>query len=192
MRRIDKEIKDPAELEAVLDRAEWGTLGLVSPDGEAVLVPLNVVRLGNSLFFHGSPVGQKMQIIGEGCRATFLVVEAFARIPSYALDPVNACPATQLFKSVLAYGRISVVSSPERRAMALQALMEKLQPEGGHEAIDAGNPHYHGRLQSTAVLEMTLERLTGKFAFGQKWTPERRDHVTDFLRQRGEPLDQAT
>ena len=191
MRRRDKEVTDHGALEGILDGAEWGTLGLVTPEGHPRLVPLNFVRLQDRIYFHGSPSGEKMEVLKASGEAVFLVVDAYAQIPSYAFDPVSACPASQFFKSVMLHGRVAEVADPERKAEVLEALMRKLQPEGGYETITASSPTYAG-LRNVAVLEMTVERMSGKFGLGQKLRPEQRATVLDLLEQRGKPGDLRT
>jgi len=173
MRRTDKEIIDPAALDAVLDAVEWGTLGLAGAEGLPVLVPVNFVRCGDRLSFHGATTGEKMARLQVSGAATFLVVEPYALIPSYASSDARACPATQFYKSVLLYGQVEVVTDRARKAGLLQALMEKLQPEGGHLPITDADPQYRAGLDGVAVLEMTVARRSGKFAFGQMFSADR-------------------
>ena len=192
MRRMDKEHTDPKDLDEVLDAVTWGTLGLAGPEGFPVLVPVNFVRCQDRIVFHGAPAGEKMDLLGANGAATFLVVEPYAFIPSYASDPVRACPSTQFFKSVLLYGQVAQVQEPARKAELLQAIMAKLQPEGGHTPITAPDPMYRASLAGVAVLEMTVARRSGKFAFGQTFTEPRRASVETLLATRGGPRDQET
>ena len=192
MRRTDKEMIDPAALDEVLDAVEWGTLGLAGPDGLPVLVPVNFVRCGDRISFHGATAGEKMELLKASGAATFLVVEAFAQIPSYASGDARACPATQFYKSVLLYGEVAPVADRARKAELLQALMVKLQPEGGHLPITGEDPQYRASLDGVAVLEMQVARRSGKFAFGQKFSVERRAAVEKLLKARGGARDLAT
>jgi nitroimidazol reductase NimA-like FMN-containing flavoprotein (pyridoxamine 5'-phosphate oxidase superfamily) len=179
MRRHDCECTDPKELDAVLARADWGTLGLVAADGRPVLVPL-------------AGAGEKVATIAHNPQASFLVVEAYAQVPSYAFHPQDACPATQYFKSVLVKGRIDRVEDPDEKAQALEALMEKLQPEGGHEPITAGSPTYRGALPGVAVFALTCQERTGKFKLGKQLKPEARAEVERVLEARNGPDDRRT
>ena len=192
MRRKDKEATDPTAIEAVLQAAEWGTLGLAGADGRPLLVPLNFVYHGGSIYFHGAHTGEKMQVLGAGGPATFLVVDAYAQVPSYAFDPVRACPASQYFKSIVAYGRVTPVAEPARKAEVLEALMRKLQPEGGYEPITAESQTYQAAIQGVAVLEFAIEHLTAKFGLGQNLKPEVREDAERFLEKRGCPMDLRT
>ena len=192
MRRSDKEHADPQDLDEVLDAVTWGTLGLAGPEGWPVLVPVNFVRCQDRIVFHGATSGEKMDLLQAKGEATFLVVDPYAFIPSYASDPVRACPSTQFFKSVVSYGRVALVEDPMRKAELLQAIMRKLQPEGGHVPITAPDPMYRAALAGVAVLEMTVARRSGKFAFGQTFPEPRRATVEALLASRGGHRDLET
>jgi hypothetical protein len=192
MRRQDCEMSEPEELEGVLARAEWGTLGLVSAQGTPVLVPLNFVFHQDQIFFHGAKAGEKFGLIQAAPQASFLVVEAYAQIPSYAFDPANACPATQFFRSVLVKGRVEEVRDPVRKAEVLDAIMRKLQPEGGYEPIRAEHPIYQASVRGVAVFAMTCVEMTGKIKLGQKLGAEARTRVGAVLEARGGPMDAHT
>jgi nitroimidazol reductase NimA-like FMN-containing flavoprotein (pyridoxamine 5'-phosphate oxidase superfamily) len=192
MRRHDKEVTDRAALEEVLVQAEWGTLGLVTPEGRPLMVPLNFVYDEGHLYFHSSPAGEKMATLKAGGEASFLVVDSYALIPSCALDPAQACAASQFYKSVLAYGRVTVVEDLDRKVEVLERLMKRLQPEGGYQPIAAASPMYQAGVKGIAVLAMTVDRLSGKFGLGQNLNPETRAAVVRFLQQRGAPGDART
>jgi nitroimidazol reductase NimA-like FMN-containing flavoprotein (pyridoxamine 5'-phosphate oxidase superfamily) len=192
MRRRDKEVTDRAALEEVLVQAEWGTLGLVTPEGRPLMVPLNFVYDQGRLCFHSSPAGEKMATLKANGEASFLVVDSYAVIPSYAFDPAQACSASQFYKSVLAYGRVTMVEDLERKVEVLERLMKRLQPEGGYQPITAAGPMYQAGVKGIAVLEMTVDRLSGKFGLGQNLNPETRTAVVRFLQLRGNPGDART
>ncbi|BDU74256.1 nitroimidazole resistance protein [Mesoterricola silvestris] len=192
MRRQEKELKDPEAVAEVLDGAEWGVLGLVSPQGAPILVPLNFVRLDGKVYFHGAHAGEKMEALRHHRQATFLVVDAYAQIPSYAFDPERACPASQYFRSVLLHGTLGEVEDPARKAAVLDALMRRLQPEGGYRPITAEDPMYAGSVGAVAILELTVERSSAKCEMGQRLTPAKRDSVRALLERRGTPTDLRT
>ncbi|WP_337588355.1 hypothetical protein [Paenibacillus gorillae] len=80
---------------------------------------------------------------------------------------------------------------PEK-ASALQALMVKLQPEGGHKPILADDPAYRGNVKGVAVVRINVEHMSAKFKFGQNETLEDRAPVLEGLRERGGELDHET
>jgi len=186
VRRQEKELKDPAAAAQVLDAAEWGVLGLAPEAGAPVLVPLNFVHLDGRVYFHGAQGGTKMDALRRCGAATFLVVDAYAQIPSYAFDPERACPATQYFTSVLLEGAVGEVTDLDRKAEVLDALMRKLQPEGGYRPITAGDPMYKASVGAVAILEFVPARCSVKSDVGQRLTPARRDSVRAILARRGD------
>ena len=185
MRKKEKEVKDPAAINAVLDAARWGTLGLVGADGKCVLVPISFVHYQDRIYFHSAPVGEKLQAIKANPEVTFLVVDPLAKIPSFVLDPVDANAGLLLFKSVILHGRIAFVTDPERKAEILGAVLKKYQPEGRYEPVTASSPMYKAVVKGVAILEMAVHRTSGKFSLGQKLKPEERTAVVQYLEGRG-------
>lgn len=192
MRRKEFLVTDPQELWPVLDAIEWGTLALITPQGTPLQVPLNFVHLEDHLYFHGSPAGEKVATLKQNSAASFLVVDPHALLPSTFFDPGNACPATQFFKSVLVKGRVRLVEEAGEKARALQALMTKLQPEGGYEAIRAGAPRYQAALRSVAVIALSMDAVTGKFKLGQNLSQEWADRIMERLEHRNASQDRRT
>ena len=192
MRRADYEMAEREEMERLLATASHGFMGIVTPDGWPAVVPLNFVFTDGRIYFHGAGEGEKMAAIAREPRVTFTVAEGFAIVPSYFRDPRLACPATQYYKCVMIRGRARVVTDTDEKARALQAIMEKLQPEGGHEPITASSALYRKSLKTTAVVAIEVERMTGKFKFGQNLPASKRESVADQLEARGCPVDHRT
>ncbi len=192
VRRTDYEMTERDQMEKLLAEATHGFLGLTGPDGWPRVVPLNYVTLDGKLYFHGANEGEKMDSLAADDRVTFVVVEDFSLVPSYFRDPKFACPATQYYKAVAIRGRARIVEDNDEKARALQALMEKLQPEGGYVPITATEPMYRKSLRTTAVVAIEIERMTAKFKFGQNLPASKREEVADQLAARGCPIDHRT
>lgn len=192
VRRTDYEMTERDQMDQLLREATHGYLGLTGPDGWPRVVPLNFVTLDGKLYFHGATEGEKMDSIAADDRVTFVVVEDFSLVPSYFRDPKFACPATQYYKAVAIRGRARVVEDVDEKAKALQALMEKLQPEGGYVPITAEDKLYRKSLRTTAVVAVEIERMTAKFKFGQNLPTAKREAVADQLSARGCPIDHRT
>lgn len=181
-----------AEIDRLLAEEGHGFLGITTPDGWPSVVPVNFVHLDGRIYFHGASEGEKMASLDADPRVTFTVVRDLSVVPSYYRDSRFACPATQYYQSVMIRGRARFVETAEEKARALQALMEKLQPEGGYEPITAAAPNYLKSLRMTAVTAIEIERITGKFKLGQNLPRRLRTSVADRLEQRGCPIDGAT
>ena len=183
-------IDDDAVIHGLLDRLEYGTLALCD-EGEPYSVPLNFVRLGKRLCFHGSPAGRKMRALARHPRGSFSAVEPYALIPStFSSDGGLACPATQFFLSVTAEGPLALVEDLEEKAKILEGLMAKLQPEGGYRPLE--EEIYRKSLEKTAVFCLQMERLGAKAKAGQNLSPERFGRIVEHLERRDGPRDRET
>ena len=191
VRRKDYQYDHPEAIDAFLDASTHGMLGFTRPDGSPGMVALNFVRLERTLYFHGAPEGEKMRSLVRDPRAVFMVTADFALVPSYFRAPKLACPATQYYKAVVVRGSVRQVAFRNEKATALQALMEKLQPEGGHEPI-LDNRLYRKSLDTTAVLALPMEEVTAKFKFGQNLPRRVRRSVAGRLSERDRPGDAET
>jgi nitroimidazol reductase NimA-like FMN-containing flavoprotein (pyridoxamine 5'-phosphate oxidase superfamily) len=174
---------------ALTDRAETMHLASVGGDGQPVLRALHVARVGRAFYFHGAPVGEKTETFGA--RAVLSSEEDVARIPSHFLDPERACPATTLYRSVQLHGTLERITCADEKARALQALMQKLQPEGGYMPITASSPLYTKALAGIDVVRLVPDVIQGKKKLGQNRTPTERARLYAGLLGRGERGDYA-
>ena len=191
MRRDELSSTDAAVFDEVASAAEIGELGLITADGTPRVVPLNFAAVEGRVYFHGARDGEKWSRLRADPRCSFSMVKAYSLIPSHWTAPRYACPATHFYKSVEIRGRCEPVDDLEEKAAALQALMEKYQPEGGHDPIRAADPVYAKALAGVAVFRVS-GAWTAKVKFGQNETPVRRRTWIEKLRERGEPRDLAT
>ena len=183
-------ITDKALIYAILDQAEYGTLAL-SCDDRPYAVPVNFVRIGDAIYFHGALKNRKMTMLSRNPVVSLSVVESYALIPSFFSSTDGlACPATQFFKSVHAEGVAEVVERREQKAEVFEAMMQKLQPEGGYKPFD--DAAYDSALKATAVVKIAISDLTCKFKFGQHLSEERFEMICAHLLERGSAIDRKT
>ena len=184
------EIKDIKIIDKMLQRAEYGTLALCQ-DNKPYAVPLNFVKVGDAIYFHGAQKGKKIKILKENSYASFSVVENFSLIPSYfSTDDGLACPATQFFKSIIIDGRVEFVKEHTEKAEALEALMQKLQSEGNYKPLS--DDVYKKVLSITAVYKLIPQAIGAKFKFGQHVNAERFAKILHNLEMRATELDLET
>ncbi len=192
MRRDDFLRTDEQFFQYVALRCRVGYLSLITADGYPRSVALNFAAVGTVLYFHGALAGEKFGIIGGGGPVGFTMVRELSYIPSNWTGPEYACPATQLFQSVEIRGRCGVVSDLEEKALGLQVLMEKHQPEGRFKAITAEEKIYRKVLQQTGVFRVELESWAGKERLFQEKPAGFRDKVIGKLKERGLGVDGET
>jgi len=195
MRRKEFAIKEnkKAEIEAFFAEMTFGFLGTLGLDGWPHITPLNFVYFNDSIYFHGSKIGQKMVDLKHAAdKVSFSVAKEYAIIPSYFSDLLLACPATAYFKSVYVKGSASIVVDLEEKAIALTAFMKKLQPEGGYDPISIENSDYVPQLKGVSVVRITIQEMTAKFKFGQNLKEERFELIVNQLHERNQELDETT
>jgi nitroimidazol reductase NimA-like FMN-containing flavoprotein (pyridoxamine 5'-phosphate oxidase superfamily) len=184
------EIKDEKIIEELLDSVEYGTLAICA-DNKPYSLPLNFVKIGDALYFHGAKKGKKVDIFKQNTQASFSVVKPYAMIQSYfSSNEELACPATQFFKSVIVDGTIVFVEKYDEKVQALSALMQKLQPEGGYKPLS--DEAYVKSINATLVYKLNVEKLRAKFKFGQHLSQERFEIIIEHLSAREDAVDSVT
>jgi len=184
------EVVDDKIISTILDEATYGTLALCI-ENKPYSLPINFVELNGDIYFHGAKKGKKIDIIRTNAYASFSVVEEYSLLPSYfSNDEGNACPATQLFKSVIIDGVIEFVEDYEQKANALQALMEKLQSEGGFKHLS--EDMYEKAINATELFKLVPSQKVAKFKLGQNFNEQRYQRVSSYLQKRGRKKDLET
>ncbi|MDF3068116.1 MAG: wecD [Polyangiaceae bacterium] len=177
----------PAQALAFLREAEVLHLALTRPDGSPVLRTLNAAVSDEWLLFHGAPSGEKAQCVGRA--AVVQAEEVVATIPSYFTDKEKACPATTFFRSVQVHGTLERIVDPHVKADALQRIMERYQPEGGHLPISFDTPLYQNAIRGILVLGVRIREVTGNAKLGQNKGPTEAQALMSALWGRGAPGD---
>ena len=191
MRRSECESRDPELFAELAADVEVGQLGILTADGTPRVIPLNFAAVGETVYFHGALVGEKYEQVLADARCSFSIVKPYSLVPSYWTAPRHACPATHFFKSLEIRGRCDLVDDLDEKAGALQAIMEKYQPEVGHDPIRTGDPVYDKALRGVGVFRVTGS-WTAKVKFGSNESAKHRHLWVEKLRARGEARDLET
>lgn len=184
------EIKNSILIEDILHNAQYGTLALCK-ENIPYSVPINFVQVNNNIYFHGAKKGTKMEFIRNNAKASFSVVESYSMIQSYFSSNDNlACPATHFFKSVCINGDIEIVRNYDEKVLALQSLMQKLQPEGKFKHLS--EEIYVKMINATEVFKIIPTTTKGKIKVGQHLNEEKFNMIIEHLEKRGNNIDKIT
>lgn len=192
MRRAELAAHDEGLFQELTSEVLAGYLGLVDVHGIPRVIALNFAALDHDIYFHGALGGEKYELLQKSPAAGFTIVKEYSYIPSHWSAPRYACPATQFFKSIEIKGTCGLVNDPLEKARALQTLMEKHQPEGEYEPINAELPQYATAIAHVGVYRIKCGSWTGKVKFGQNEPEKLRRIFVAKLRARGGPHDEAT
>lgn len=149
-RRKDRTINDPRKTEALLDRMPVGRLGLSTKDGPYV-VPVNYVFAEGCIYFHSGREGRKMEALQADPCVCFLVDD-----PGPQVTWEQGCGITQIYESVMCFGKAELVQDIAERRRILEMLIEK------YVSDDNRVPILDGNVENTAVVRIRIEWMTGK------------------------------
>ncbi len=150
MRKSEQEIHDPAELAELLQDAAVVHVGMVD-DGQPYVVPLNFGYSPeeNCLYLHSAHKGRKIDILRRNPQICFEVTAEQEVIPGPA-----ACRFATRYRSVIGWGRVTFLETPEEKAHGLDVLMSKFA-KGPFEYAPKS-------LTAAAVWKIEISHMTGK------------------------------
>jgi nitroimidazol reductase NimA-like FMN-containing flavoprotein (pyridoxamine 5'-phosphate oxidase superfamily) len=148
MRRSDKQITDPAEIEALLRSAELCHLSMVN-DGKPYVVPMNFGYANGALYFHSAPEGRKIDVMRKNPDVCFSV------IGKYDLKTgEKACSWTAKYSSVIGTGKASILEDRVEKEKGLAILMAQYSKD----EFDFTDENLDG----VVVIKVEVQEMTGK------------------------------
>jgi nitroimidazol reductase NimA-like FMN-containing flavoprotein (pyridoxamine 5'-phosphate oxidase superfamily) len=156
MRHPERELKNRETITAILEQSLVGRLATVNRKGFPVIKPVNFLYWDEKIYIHSSMKGEKIDDIHRGSPVCFEVDEPIA----YVAARGTACSANYYYRSLIVKGKAALVSDPDKKLKILEKLMEKYQPRGGYGGIP------DEILKKTAVLEISIQEITGKEKLG--------------------------
>ncbi|WP_433532057.1 bifunctional pyridoxamine 5'-phosphate oxidase family protein/GNAT family N-acetyltransferase [Micromonospora sp. CA-263727] len=150
-RSRDRMNYDPAAAHAVLDEAYHCALGF-TVDGEPRVLPTLHVRVGDTLYLHGS-TGSRPLLAARGDGLPVCVAVTLLDGLVYARSQFNH---SANYRSVVAHGTAHLVTDPGEKADVLTALTEKV---GAGRAADSRPPNRR-ELAETAMLALPLHEVS--------------------------------
>ena len=150
MRRKDKAILDPATIEEIIGKSLVCRLAMAE-DNQPYVVPLSFGFKDNTLYFHSSPEGKKIDMLKKNSMVCFefdLDHEVFA--------DEEACQWGMKYRSVIGFGKALLVEDLEEKRKGLDVIMQ----------------HYSGRsfqypefaVENVVVIKIEIESMTGKIS----------------------------
>jgi uncharacterized protein len=149
MRREDREIRDQAEVLAIMQEALVCRLGFAD-SGTPYVVPMNFGLGEGCIYLHCAGEGRKLDIIRKNNKVCF-EMDLLREIKQAS----TACGCGARYESVIGFGRAVLVKDLDEKRAALDRIME----------------HYGGRapfsyaddiLAKTEVIRIDIESVTGK------------------------------
>ncbi len=157
------QIKSYDKVKEFLNEEHVGRISSIDVNGYPQIIPMNFVFLNDAVYMHSHVKGEKLDNIKRNDKVGFEADRELEFLPSYFEDPKNASLADTLYVSIVVKGRASLVTDKAEKAVALNGLMQKYQPEGMYDPIQSSMRVLDG----VAVIKITPEILHGKYKIGQ-------------------------
>jgi len=144
----------PEQVDTLLYKAEVGRLGTISEDGYPYVISMHFIYHDGKIYMHGLPKGQKIDNINRNSKVCFEVDELFGLLTE---SVTIACDTEAKYNSVIIVGTAAIVKDIELKRKVLDKIVEKFTPQfAGHELPEK-------MVKGTAVIEIQIERCTGKY-----------------------------
>jgi len=151
MRRPEKEIKDRAQIEAILHRAQVCRIAMCQDD-IPYIVPMSFGYRDNCLYFHSASVGKKIGILRRNNRVCFEL-----DVDQEHVDSLIPSECTTRYRSVIGFGRAAFVTDPAEKKRALDLLMQ-------HYADPQSQTYEYSEkpFSKVTIIKVEIESMTGK------------------------------
>ena len=191
MRLVPKlEIRSRTNLIEFLNAQPVGRIASIDERGYPQIIPMNFVHVESrtsstevfpngediphvdfgTIYMHSHPSGEKIENVKRNSKVGFEVDLPICFLPSYYFHPTDASQADTLYISVVIKGNASIVIGLKEKTLALNALMNKYQKEGGYQPLSTDMP----TVREVTVIRVVPIRMSGKYKIGQHWSPNYR------------------
>lgn len=186
MRRKRCKIESKAEIENILKRARIGRLATLGEDGFPYITPVNYVWFDGHVYFHSAHEGEKIANINRDARVCFEVDIPLAYL-GLAYDPGRpTCQVHQFYHSVIIRGRAEVVTEPEEKVAALNALVAVHEENDDFVKVNAETKG----VGLCTVIAVRVEQISGKSDLAQNKEKNEKVRIAEYLRKRNLPGDE--
>ncbi|WP_314921482.1 pyridoxamine 5'-phosphate oxidase family protein [Slackia exigua] len=150
LRRKNQKLSDE-EVQAVIARNTHGVLALAGDDGYPYALPISYAYADGAFYFHSAPAGHKIDAIARSGKASLAIVDA---------DEVDGPGYTTHFRSVIAFGRIRLITDAREKMETAMMLGARYNPGVDQEKVLTGQmaasfAHMH-------MIALDIDEMTGK------------------------------
>ena len=151
MRRKKQQLTE-VECIKILTENTSGVLAVSGDNGYPYAVPLSYVYDNGSLYFHCAKSGHKLDAIKTCDKVSFCVVDQDRVVPQ---------EYTTYFRSVIIFGRASIVDQKDEIRSAIEQLALKYSPDDSKDNRDSV---IEKEYNAVCMVKIQIEHMTGKEA----------------------------
>ncbi len=181
-------IKSKDKIVQFLNEESTGRISSIDEQGFPQIIPMNFVFLNDLVYMHSHIRGEKIENIKRDSKVGFEVDRNLEFLPSYFSDPEDASLADTLYISVVIKGEAQLVEGNEEKALALNGLMKKYQPEGQYKPMNKDM----SVLDATAVIKIIPKEMNGKYKIGQNMNKEEKIELANKIKNKNSKTSKET
>ena len=163
MRRIKQEISDKGIIEEILEKSEICRLGFMDQD-RAYVLPFNYGYQDNHIYIHCAREGKKIDLIKKN-NTVGIEIEQISKMERNQ----KACKWTTIYRSVVGYGEVEILTDNEEKRQGLDIIMKH---NGADESTDLNYEKRH--LDAVSILKIRITEITGKQS--SNWIDDEQDN----------------
>ena len=182
------EIKSYEKIKEFLSEEHVGRIASIDENGYPQVIPMNFAFVNDSIYMHSYTRGEKLDNISRNQKVGFEVDRELEFLPSYFSHPTDASQADTLYISVVIKGKAVFVEDDNEKALGLNELMKKYQPEGNYIPINNNDLV----LDEVAVIKIIPESIKGKYKIGQHLRTDSRLILAKKIQERNTPSSKQT
>ena len=182
------EIKSHDKIKEFLSQEHVGRIASIDESGYPQIIPMNFTFVNDAVYMHSYLRGEKLDNILRNEKVGFEVDRELEFLPSYFSHPTDASQADTLYISVVIKGVAALVENDAEKALGLNGLMKKYQPEGHYEDIQKTDLV----LDEVAVIKIIPNSVKGKYKIGQQLRTDSRKILAQKILERNSPTARQT
>jgi nitroimidazol reductase NimA-like FMN-containing flavoprotein (pyridoxamine 5'-phosphate oxidase superfamily) len=148
MRRVDKQVTDPYDIESILRKGQLCFLAMVDVN-RPYIVPVCYGYEDEALYIHSAPEGRKIDILRRNPVVCFSIVSCSELRPDQ-----KACNWSAKYNSVVGTGKAGILTNREAKEFGLRILMGQYSKE---------KYDFSGvKLDEIVIIRIEIEEMEGK------------------------------
>ncbi|MGI6161609.1 MAG: pyridoxamine 5'-phosphate oxidase family protein [Christensenellales bacterium] len=135
----------------ILEKAEYGCLSMVTPDGHAYGVAVNhcYLREENIIYFHCAVSGLKIDCLKANPNVSFFAVSQHKVVPERFITH---------YESALAFGKARIIIDSKEIVKRLKGICDKFAPH----VLERRGQVIAKHIDEVVIVEIGVESITGK------------------------------
>ena len=133
----------------IFETQKHGTLAVNGDNGYPYAVPISFVYSNDTIIFHSSITGHKLDAIKNDAKASFCVI---------GQDNIVPGEFNTLYRSAIAFGKARILENDGEKREALRQVLKKYSSD----FMKSGEKYIDAEWNNVAVIIIDIEHMTGK------------------------------